>query len=63
MAIKRFLSQLSSGSLSIVGLATLLVLGWGTLAPVGTLTWWLNLETEELNLDKDKPPNGLLPDE
>ncbi|WP_373525282.1 hypothetical protein [Nostoc sp.] len=63
MAIKQFFSRLSSSSLSLVGLATLLLLSWGTLAPVGTLTWWLNLETEELNLDKDKPPNGLLPDD
>jgi hypothetical protein len=63
MAIKRFLSQFSSNSLRLVGLASFLLLGWGTLAPVGTLAWWLNLETEEINFNKNKPPNGLLSNE
>ncbi len=63
MVIKRILSRFSSRSLNLIGLATLLLLIWGTIAPVGTLVWWLALESEDLNVDTDQPPDGLLSDD
>lgn len=34
-------------------LAGLILLGWGTLAPVGTIVWWLSQSNESLGLKKE----------
>lgn len=60
MFIKRILSRLGSETFSLLGLVAFLFLIWGTLAPVGTLIWWLDLEIEELKPEADDfPDRGL----
>lgn len=46
--VKQFWRSLSGGTLRLFLLAGLVLLGWGTLAPVGTIIWWLNQNEKEL---------------
>jgi hypothetical protein len=48
--IERVLRRLSSGTLRLLVLAIAILLIWGTLAPVGTLIWWLDQSAENLGL-------------
>ncbi|MGH2416082.1 MAG: hypothetical protein ACRDEA_20805, partial [Microcystaceae cyanobacterium] len=49
---KHLLQWLASGTLKLLVLAGVVLLAWGTFAPVGTLVWWLNQSTESLGLKK-----------
>ncbi|MBD2093041.1 hypothetical protein H6F67_24645 [Microcoleus sp. FACHB-1515] len=53
--------ELRGGSLRLVGTAGLVLLAWGTLAPVGTLVWWLSEGAERLGLDVLGRPRSLPP--
>lgn len=46
---------LRGGTFRLLVLAGLILLGWGVLAPVGTLVWWLSQSTESLGLKQDQP--------
>lgn len=46
---------LRGGTFRLLLLAGFILLGWGTLAPIGTIVWWLNQSTEDLGLKKDQP--------
>jgi len=53
-ALKHLLHQLLGSTSKLLLLAGLVLLVWGTLAPVGTLVWWLNQNTETLGARKRK---------
>ncbi|MCC5651423.1 hypothetical protein LC609_16615 [Nostoc sp. XA013] len=44
---------LQSGTLRLLVLAGIILLGWGTFAPVGTLVWWLSQSSESLGIKKN----------
>ncbi|GAB4234764.1 MAG: hypothetical protein Kow00121_62430 [Elainellaceae cyanobacterium] len=46
--IKQIFSEVQSGTAKLLLLAGMLLLVWGTLAPIGTLVWWINQDTESL---------------
>ncbi len=56
-SIGRLLNWLRGGSLKLLGLAVLIVLVWGTLAPIGTLVWWVSEGAESLGLTKKQRQN------
>jgi hypothetical protein len=56
---ERILVQLRSETLKLLVLAGVILLAWGTLAPVGTLVWWLSEGAENLGLKDDKTKNSL----
>ncbi|MGF2036058.1 MAG: hypothetical protein RMZ43_012205 [Nostoc sp. CmiVER01] len=43
---------LQNGTLKLLVLAGLILLAWGTIAPVGTLVWWLSQSSESLGIKK-----------
>jgi hypothetical protein len=45
---------LRGGTFRLLLLAGFILLVWGTLAPVGTIVWWLRQSTESLGLKKDQ---------
>jgi hypothetical protein len=51
---KQFWRNLSGGTFRLILLAGAVLLGWGTLAPVGTIVWWLNQDRKEFGL-QDRP--------
>ena len=57
--IRQILRWVEGGSLKLLTLAGLILLVWGTVAPVGTLVWWLQQGAESLGLPKKQP--GELP--
>jgi hypothetical protein len=50
--IQWVLLQLRSDTLKLLTLAGVLLLIWGTFAPVGTLVWWMNQSAETLGFKK-----------
>lgn len=46
--LKQLLLRLAGGTFKLMTLAVVVLLVWGTLAPVGTLVWWLHQSTESL---------------
>ncbi len=61
--IHRILSRLRGETLKLFFLAGGLLLVWGTIAPVGTLVWWLKQSAEGLGFKQDEtkrlPANSL----
>jgi len=55
----QILLGLQSGTLRLLVLAGIILLVWGTIAPVGTLVWWLSQSAESLGIGKD--PTKKLP--
>jgi len=55
--IQWLLLRLRSETLKLIVLAGVLLLAWGTLAPVGTLVWWLSQSAETLGLKKNQTKN------
>ncbi|MCL1468821.1 hypothetical protein [Argonema galeatum] len=55
--IWRILIWLRGGSLRLLILAGLLLLAWGTLAPVGTIVWWVNEGYESLSFKSNQAKN------
>jgi hypothetical protein len=55
--IQWLLLRLRSETLKLLILAGVLLLVWGTLAPVGTLVWWLSQSAETLGLKKNQTKN------
>lgn len=55
LQIQPILRWLQGSSFKLLVLAGMLLLAWGTLAPVGTLVWWLSQSAESLGLKKDLP--------
>lgn len=53
--------EFRGGSLRLVGTAGLVLLAWGTLAPVGTLVWWFSEGAKQLGLDVLGNPQPLPP--
>lgn len=53
---------LRGGTFRLLLLAGLVLLVWGTLAPVGTIVWWLNQSTESLGLKKKPLQKRLIRD-
>jgi hypothetical protein len=51
--IERILSRLRGETLKLLFLAGGLLLVWGTVAPIGTLVWWLNQGAEGLGLRRE----------
>ncbi|MGV0027072.1 hypothetical protein [Phormidesmis priestleyi] len=51
--IERILSRLRGETLKLFFLAGGLLLVWGTVAPIGTLVWWLNQGAEGLGLKRE----------
>ncbi|KAM3098622.1 hypothetical protein ACKFKF_17010 [Phormidesmis sp. 146-12] len=51
--IERILSRLRGETLKLFFLAGGLLLIWGTVAPIGTLVWWLNQGVEGLGLRRE----------
>ncbi len=49
----QILLLLQSGTLKLLILAGIILLAWGTLAPVGTLVWWLKQSSESLGIKKN----------
>jgi hypothetical protein len=49
----QIITWLQSGTLKLLVLAGIILLVWGTLAPVGTLVWWLSQSSESLGLKKN----------
>lgn len=45
--------SLRGGTFRLLLLAGLILLGWGTLAPVGTIVWWLSQSNGSLGLKKE----------
>lgn len=52
---RHLLQRLAGGTSKLLILAGVVLLLWGTFAPVGTLIWWLNQSTESLGLKKRQP--------
>ncbi len=55
--IQLILQWLQGGTLKLLLLAGVLLLGWGTIAPVGTLVWWMRQGSQSLGLNKDQTKN------
>lgn len=55
--IGRLLNWLRGGSLKLLTLAVVILLVWGTLAPIGTLVWWVSEGSKSLGLIKKQPQN------
>ncbi|MBW4513351.1 MAG: hypothetical protein KME64_43885 [Scytonematopsis contorta HA4267-MV1] len=55
--IQRVLSRVRGDTLKLLVLAGVILLAWGTLAPVGTLVWWLSEGAEMLGLKKNQIKN------
>lgn len=53
-AIQRLLQWVQGSTLKLFFFAGGILLVWGTVAPVGTLVWWINQSTESLGLKKDQ---------
>lgn len=53
--IERILRRIRGDTLKLFILAGVLLLIWGTLAPIGTLVWWLSQSAESLGLKKQEP--------
>lgn len=53
--IGRIFLWLRGGSLKLLTLASIVLLIWGILSPVGTLMWWLNEGAESLGLRHNRP--------
>jgi hypothetical protein len=53
--IQAKLQWLQGSSFKLLLLVGGLLLVWGTLAPVGTIVWWLNQSAESLGLKKNSP--------
>jgi hypothetical protein len=51
---EQILTWLQGGTLKLLVLAGIILLAWGTLAPVGTLVWWLSQSSETLGIKKDE---------
>ncbi|BAZ40441.1 hypothetical protein NIES4101_64020 [Calothrix sp. NIES-4101] len=49
----QILLLLQSGTLKLLVLAGIILLVWGTFAPVGTLVWWLSQSSESLGIKKN----------
>jgi hypothetical protein len=49
----QILLWLQSGTLRLLVLAGIILLAWGTFAPVGTLVWWLSQSSESLGIKKN----------
>ncbi|XHX79115.1 MAG: hypothetical protein RBJ76_04050 [Stenomitos frigidus ULC029] len=54
--LKKLLQWLAGGTYKLMTLAVIVLLAWGTFAPVGTLVWWLNQSTD---LGKKRQPKQL----
>lgn len=52
-SIKQALQHFRSETLKLLFLASVLLLVWGTVAPVGTIVWWLSQGAEGLGLRKN----------
>ncbi|NDJ17288.1 hypothetical protein [Myxacorys almedinensis] len=57
--VKRLLSHLQGETLKLFGLAGILLLIWGTLAPIGTLVWWVSQSAESLGLKEEEEQKRL----
>jgi hypothetical protein len=55
--IERILVQLRGETLKLLLLAGVILLVWGTLAPVGTLIWWLSEGSEKIGLKNHQAKN------
>ncbi len=53
--IERILRRMRGDTLKLFVMAGLLLLVWGTVAPIGTLVWWLSQSAESLGLKKQEP--------
>lgn len=53
----RTLQWVRGETLRLLLLAGVILLAWGTLAPVGTIVWWLNEGAESLGLRKNQTKN------
>ncbi|BAY12834.1 hypothetical protein [Calothrix sp. NIES-2098] len=54
---EKILLSLQSGTLKLLVLAGIILLVWGTVAPVGTLVWWLKQSAESLGIKKNSTKN------
>ncbi|MEC4816001.1 MAG: hypothetical protein SAK29_22425 [Scytonema sp. PMC 1069.18] len=52
--IKQLLLHLQGETIRLLVFAGVLLLGWGTVAPVGTLVWWLREGSKDLGLSKNQ---------
>ena len=55
--IGRILQWLRGETLKLLIYAGILLIIWGIIAPVGTLSWWLSAGTQALGLDVNPTPN------
>ncbi len=53
--IERILRRLRGDTLKLLVVAGIWLLIWGTVAPIGTLVWWLSQSAESLGLKKQEP--------
>ena len=53
--VGRILQRMQGDTLKLFVLAGVLLLIWGTVAPIGTLVWWLSQNAESLGLKKQDP--------
>ncbi len=53
--VGRILQRMQGDTLKLLALAGVLLLIWGTVAPIGTLVWWLSQNAESLGLKKQDP--------
>ena len=53
--VEQILRQLRGETLKLLIMGGVLLLVWGTLAPIGTLVWWLSQSAESLGLKKQEP--------
>ncbi|MUG94463.1 hypothetical protein F7734_19610 [Scytonema sp. UIC 10036] len=60
--IQQILLRVQGDTLKLLILAGVLLLAWGTLAPVGTLIWWLQEGAEILGLKNPDQTKKLTPD-
>ncbi|MBD2593597.1 hypothetical protein H6G74_04535 [Nostoc spongiaeforme FACHB-130] len=54
---EQILLWLQNGTLKLLVLAGIILLTWGTFAPVGTLVWWLRQNSESLGIKKNLTKN------
>jgi hypothetical protein len=59
--IQQILHRIQGDTLKLLVFAGILLLAWGTLAPVGTLIWWLQEGAESLGLQNQERTKKLLP--
>lgn len=57
--MRKLLGQVQGGLLKLLVLAGFLLLMWGTLAPIGTLMWWLGQSAESLGLKRNLAKRSL----